>query len=78
MASTTQEPSDLPVIIGCSVAGGVALIAIIVLVVFCVLKVKKKRAYEGKYSPSGNELKGGLNDQHLSTVMQPPLPERLI
>ena len=74
----SSTEANIPLIVGCSVAGGVVLIALIVLTVFCVLKIKKKRAFEGKYSPSGNELKGGLQDNNLATVMQAPPPERLI
>jgi len=74
---SSSEP-NIPLIVGCSVAGGVVLIGLIILIVFCILKIKKKRAFEGKYSPSGNELKGGLQDSNLATVMQAPPPERLI
>ena len=76
---TATRPTDnLALIIGCSVGGAVALIIIIALVAYCVLKIKKKRAFEGKYSPSANEQKGGVQMNDILTIMQPPPPERLI
>lgn len=77
-ATTTAAASvPLEIIIPC-VVGGVLVIAIIVLSVYCCLKIKKKRAYEGKYSPAGNEEKGGVRMNDMMNVLPMPPPERLI
>lgn len=82
MSSTTNPNNTMDnsetIIIACSVVGGVVLIGLIILTVFCVLKIKKKRAFEGKYSPSGNEQKGGVQIYDISSAIPPPPPERLI
>jgi len=78
VSTTTDGPDNLAVIIGASVGGAIVLILLIILITYCVLKVKKKRAFEGKYSPSANEHKGGVQMNDIMTVMQPPPPERLI
>ena len=75
---TTTTPDNLAIIIGCSVGGAVLLILLIILITYCVLKVKRKRAFEGKYSPSANEQKGGVPMNDIMAVIQPPPPERLI
>ena len=76
--SMSSSPDNLAAIIGGSVGGAVALILLIILITYCVMKVKKKRAFEGKYSPSANEQKGGVQMNDIMNVMQPPPPERLI
>ena len=81
--SATPDPNNpvdntQTVIIVCSVVGGAVLLGLIILTLFCVLKIKKKRRSEGKYSPSGNERKGGVQIYDISSALPPPPPERLI
>lgn len=58
--------------------GGALVVVIVVVVVLTVRKIKRKRAFEGKYSPTGNEEKGGVGMNDIINVIQVPTPERLI
>jgi len=78
-SSTSANEFLTPLNIGLIVGGGVIfIILVIILTVFCVKKIQRKRAFEGKYSPTGNEEKGGVGMNDIINVIQVPNPERLI
>uniref|UniRef100_H2XZR2 Uncharacterized protein n=1 Tax=Ciona intestinalis TaxID=7719 RepID=H2XZR2_CIOIN len=77
LTTVAPPPTNILVIV-LPIVGGVVLIAAIIITICCVQKVKRKRAFEGKYSPSANEEKGGVRMNDMVNVMQPPPPERLI
>ena len=65
-------------VIGVIAGGAVLLILAIIFIIYCVKKVQRKRAFEGKYSPTRNEEKGGVGMNDMINVIQVPKPERLI
>jgi len=64
-------------IVGLSVAGGVLILMIILISVYCY-KISKERQFVGKYSPENTEKKAGVDKNQLVNVLKPPPPERLI
>jgi len=64
-------------IIGLSVAGGVLILMIVLISVYCY-KISKERQFVGKYSPENTEKKAGVDKNQLVNVLKPPPPERLI
>ncbi|XP_072176797.1 uncharacterized protein [Diadema setosum] len=72
----TQASTNLWIIIGASIAAGVILIIIIILISCFVCSVRKKRATQGSYSPSRQEMSGSFVE--MDNVLKMPPEERLI
>ncbi|XP_030853956.1 protein crumbs homolog 1 isoform X2 [Strongylocentrotus purpuratus] len=64
------------IIIGASLAAAVVLIIVIILLSFFVCSVRKKRATQGSYSPSRQEMTGSFVE--MDNVLKMPPEERLI
>lgn len=64
------------------VVGGIGGVIIICLAIFCFIRIRKKRAQSGVYSPEEKENKDyNQRNVHLNTIsgqLSSPEPERLI
>ncbi|XP_063966506.1 protein crumbs homolog 1-like [Lytechinus pictus] len=72
-----NAPTDIKwIIIGASIAAAVVIIILIVLLSCFVCSVRKKRATQGSYSPSRQEMTGSFVE--MDNVLKMPPEERLI